>query len=240
MSLKLRISLFAFSILLAIITTVVLRKGRIPIKYSLLWYFSSLVVFLVAIFPFTIEFVANMLGQVFVENDTTKKISSPFNSVENIFKKFVLKKNFDAIKSSLLSDENGNLVLPEPVDAIIIDFHAEATSEKMTFTHFVDGKVSAVIGTHTHIPTADTCIFNNGTGFQSDAGMCGDYDSSIGMTFDTSLNLFTVRNPEIRLTVADKSISLCGVVIDINDNTGLTDKIEPFRISDRLSNTHNF
>lgn len=184
--------------------------------------------------------VANMLGQVFVENDTTKKISSPFNSVENIFKKFVLKRNFDAVKSSLLPDENGNLVLPEPVDAIIIDFHAEATSEKMTFTHFVDGKVSAVIGTHTHIPTADTCIFNNGTGFQSDAGMCGDYDSSIGMTFDTSLNLFTVRNPEIRLTVADKSISLCGVVIDINDNTGLTDKIEPFRISDRLSNTHNF
>lgn len=74
MSLKLRISLFAFSILLAIITTVVLRKGRIPIKYSLLWYFSSLVVFLVAIFPFTIEFVANMLGFTTLSNLITAMI----------------------------------------------------------------------------------------------------------------------------------------------------------------------
>ena len=168
------------------------------------------------------------MGKVFIENGTTKKISSPFQSVDDVLSKYILPIN--VTKSSI-----GN---KEIVNAIFIDIHAEATSEKMAFTHYVDGRVSAVIGTHTHIPTADACIFSGGTAYQSDAGMCGDYNSSIGMTVKSSLNLFFDRDPSIHLTVADGDISLCGVIIDIDNKTGLSTYINNFILSSRLKSTH--
>ena len=167
------------------------------------------------------------MGKVFIDNGTTKQVSSPFSAINEVLLKYSL-----PVKG--MSDSAKDIV-----NAIFIDIHAEATSEKMAFAHFIDGRVSAVIGTHTHVPTADTCILSGGTAYQSDAGMCGDYDSSIGMTVKSSLNLFTDRNPNIRLTVADGEVSLCGVIIEIDDATGLSISIDNFILSNRLKSTYS-
>ncbi len=171
--------------------------------------------------------VVGIMGKVFIDNGTTKQVSSPFSAIDEVLLKYSL-----PVKG--MSDSAKDIV-----NAIFIDIHAEATSEKMAFAHFIDGRVSAVIGTHTHVPTADTCILSGGTAYQSDAGMCGDYDSSIGMTVKSSLNLFTDRNPNIRLTVADGEVSLCGVIIEINDATGLSISIDNFILSNRLKSTYS-
>ena len=120
------------------------------------------------------------------------------------------------------------------VDAIFIDFHAEATSEKLCFAHFVDGRVSAVIGTHTHVPTADHQILNGGTGYLSDAGMCGDYDSSLGMDKEEPIQRFISKIPKGRFEAAEGEATLCGVAIETSDRTGLAEKISPLRIGPRL------
>ena len=127
-------------------------------------------------------------------------------------------------------------VLGSSVDAIFIDFHAEATSEKSCFAHFVDGRVSAVIGTHTHIPTADCQILNGGTAYQSDAGMCGDYDSSIGMDKEEPINRFVTKVPRGRFEAAMGEATLCGVGIEVDDKTGLATMIRPLRLGPRLEN----
>ena len=120
--------------------------------------------------------------------------------------------------------------------AIIVDFHAEATSEKMAFAHFADGRVSAVIGTHTHVPTADGQILPGGTAYVSDAGMCGDYDSVIGMEKTVSVRRFVTRMPpEKKPQPAEGEGTLCGVFLDIDDATGLARRIEPVRVGGRLS-----
>lgn len=123
------------------------------------------------------------------------------------------------------------------VDAIIVDFHAEATSEKMAMGHFLDGRVSLVVGTHTHIPTADTQILANGTAYQTDAGMCGDYDSVIGMKKDVSVRRFHRRLPTEKLSPAGGEATLCGVFIATDDQTGLASQIAPVRIGGRLPAT---
>ena len=87
-------------------------------------------------------------------------------------------------------DNLNSEILKTTCNAIVIDLHGEATSEKNAFGHFVDGKVSAVLGTHTHIPTSDARILDNGTAYQTDAGMCGDYNSVIGMNKENSINKF--------------------------------------------------
>jgi hypothetical protein len=120
-------------------------------------------------------------------------------------------------------------------DAIFVDFHAETTSEKMSIGHFLDGRVSAVIGTHTHVPTADHHILNGGTAYMSDAGMCGDYDSVIGMDKAEPLNRFIRKLPVERLKPAEGEATVCGVLIETDDATGLARGISPFRIGGRLS-----
>jgi 2',3'-cyclic-nucleotide 2'-phosphodiesterase len=120
--------------------------------------------------------------------------------------------------------------------AIIVDFHAEATSEKMAFGHFADGRVSAVIGTHTHVPTADAQILPGGTAFMSDAGMCADYDSVIGMQKEVSVRRFVTKMPpEKKPQPAEGEATLCGVFVAIDDATGLARRIEPVRVGGRLS-----
>ncbi|WP_164040661.1 YmdB family metallophosphoesterase, partial [Serratia marcescens] len=91
------------------------------------------------------------------------------------------------------------------------DFHAEATSEKQAFAHFVDGRASLVVGTHTHAPTADHRILPGGTAYLSDAGMCGDYDSVLGMQKDEPLRRFLQKTPGARLEAATGEGTLCGV-----------------------------
>ena len=121
------------------------------------------------------------------------------------------------------------------VQAIVIDLHAEATSEKMAFAHSFDGQVSLVVGTHTHCPSADSQILPGGTGFQSDAGMCGDYDSVIGMAKDGATLRFWRKMPGERLAPAEGAATICGVFLETDDRTGLATRIEPVRQGGRLS-----
>jgi 2',3'-cyclic-nucleotide 2'-phosphodiesterase len=119
--------------------------------------------------------------------------------------------------------------------AIVIDFHAEATSEKMAFGHFADGRVSAVLGTHTHIPTADAQLLEGGTAFIGDCGMCGDYDSVIGMQKAPSVRRFVTRMPGEKPKPAEGEGTLCGVFVAIDDRSGLAVRIEPVRVGGRLA-----
>jgi 2',3'-cyclic-nucleotide 2'-phosphodiesterase len=120
-------------------------------------------------------------------------------------------------------------------DAAIIDIHAEASSEKQAMGHFLDGKVSLVVGTHTHTPTADHQIFSNGTAFMTDAGMTGDYDSIIGMEKDEPVRRFLESTPGAKMEPALGPGTLCGVAVETDDRTGLAAMIAPVRLGGRLS-----
>ena len=120
-------------------------------------------------------------------------------------------------------------------DAILVDFHAETTSEKMAFGHFADGRVSLVVGTHTHVPTADCQILQNGTAFMSDAGMCGDYDSVIGMAKEEPIQRFLRKLPVERMRPAEGAATVCGVAVETDDKTGLAVKAAPIRVGGRLA-----
>jgi hypothetical protein len=129
-----------------------------------------------------------------------------------------------------LDRELGEGSLKSKADAIIVDIHAEATSEKQTIGHFLDGRVTAVIGTHTHVPTADDRVLPGGTAYMTDVGMCGDYDSVIGMDKAEPLQRFQSRIPRNRMEPATGEATLSGAVIEVDDATGLATAIAPFRI----------
>jgi 2',3'-cyclic-nucleotide 2'-phosphodiesterase len=120
------------------------------------------------------------------------------------------------------------------VDAIFVDFHGEATSEKMSMGHFCDGRASAVVGTHSHVPTADAQILPKGTAYMTDAGMCGDYDSVIGMQKEAAIARFVRKMPGERLQVAEGEATLCAVFIETDDASGLARRIAPLRLGGRL------
>ena len=122
-------------------------------------------------------------------------------------------------------------------DAVIVDIHAEATSEKMSMGHFCDGRASLVIGTHTHVPTADSQVLPGGTAYQTDAGACADYDSVIGNDKDEPLRRFTTRISQSRYKPAEGEATICGVFVETDDRTGLARRIEPIRLGGRLSQT---
>lgn len=125
--------------------------------------------------------------------------------------------------------------LAEQADAIILDVHAEATSEKQAMAHHFDGRVSLVVGTHTHVPTADHQILAGGTAFQSDAGMCGDYDSVIGMEKDEPINRFVTKIGRARFEPAGGEATICGLFVETDERTGLAKRVEPLRLGGRLS-----
>jgi metallophosphoesterase (TIGR00282 family) len=125
--------------------------------------------------------------------------------------------------------------LGQTVDAVVLDFHGEATSEKMAFAHFVDGRASCVVGTHTHVPTADWQILPGGTAYHTDIGMCGDYDSVIGMTKAVSVERFVRKMPTARLEAADGPATLCAIFVETDDATGLAKRIAPVRMGGRLA-----
>ncbi len=121
------------------------------------------------------------------------------------------------------------------VQAIVADFHAEATSEKLSYAHSFDGTVSVVVGTHTHVPSADHQVLPGGTAYLSDAGMCGDYDSVIGMGKQAAAARFWTKMPGERLHPADGEATVCGVFVVTDDRTGLALGVEPVRQGGRLS-----
>jgi len=124
--------------------------------------------------------------------------------------------------------------LGEVADAVLVDMHAEATSEKNAMGYFCDGRASLVVGTHQHIPTADTRILPNGTAYQTDAGMCGDYNSIIGMQVEEPLRRFTTRMRGGRFEPATGEGTLCGVFVETGAN-GMAVRAEPIRIGGQLS-----
>ena len=155
-------------------------------------------------------FVAQALGQVFMK----KPFADPFS----------------ALDQALKAAPRGGLA-----DAVIVDFHAEATSEKMGMGHWLDGRASLVVGTHTHVPTSDTMILPKGTAFQSDAGMCGDYHSVIGMEKTEPLRRFVTGMVKERFTPANDEATLSGVYVETDDRTGAATKVCPIRVGGTLS-----
>ncbi|HYD17256.1 MAG TPA: TIGR00282 family metallophosphoesterase [Patescibacteria group bacterium] len=125
--------------------------------------------------------------------------------------------------------------LGKDVNAIFIDFHGEASSEKMALGHYLDGRASFVVGTHTHVPSADARVLAKGTGYMTDAGMCGPYDSVIGMEASLAVNRFVRKVPGEKLYPADGPVTLCGVIAHIDNKTGLCTKAEPLRMGGSLS-----
>ncbi len=155
-------------------------------------------------------FVAQALGQVFMK----KPFSDPFSALDGALK---------------VAPRGGM------ADAVIVDFHAEVTSEKMAMGHWLDGRASLVVGTHTHVPTSDTMILPKGTAFQSDAGMCGDYNSVIGMEKAEPLRRFVTGMVKERFTPANGEATLSGVYVETDDRTGAATKVIPVRNGGQLS-----
>ena len=148
--------------------------------------------------------VINLMGNVFM-----RKSDDVFLTAKKICDKIVLKKN---------------------VDFLVVDFHGEITSEKMAIGHFLDGTSTCVFGTHTHIPTADTRILEKGTAYQTDIGMCGDYNSVIGMNKENSLKKFFKKKDSVKHFPAEGEATLSGIIVEADTNTGLAKKI--FRIAE--------
>ena len=137
---------------------------------------------------------------------------------------------FTALNDALVRNKLGR-----DADFILVDVHGEATSEKMALGHYADGRASLVVGTHTHIPTADHRILEGGTAYQTDAGMCGDYDSVIGMEKEAAMDRFLGRG-NARLSVAMGPITLCGVIVETL-GSGLASAIYPLRLGGVLAAT---
>ena len=146
-----------------------------------------------------------------------------------IFMKFQLDCPFRAADALLAPHKLGGTC-----DAIIVDFHGEATAEKMAMGHYLDGRVSLVVGSHTHVPTADTMILSHGTAYQTDAGMCGDYNSIIGFDKKISLANFTHKYKVDRLTPAGGEATLCGLLVETDNRSGLATKVTPVRHGGKL------
>ena len=125
--------------------------------------------------------------------------------------------------------------LGRDADAILVDIHAEATSEKMAVGHVCDGRASLVVGSHSHIPTADTRILPGGTAYQTDAGMCGDYDSVIGMVKKAAVDRFLNHGPRQRLEPAEGEATLCAVYVETDDASGLATRAQPLRLGGQVA-----
>jgi len=125
--------------------------------------------------------------------------------------------------------------LGEQADVIVIDFHGEASSEKQALAHHLDGRVTLVVGTHTHVPTSDYRILAGGTAFQTDVGMCGDYDSVIGMDKEEPLRRFLRKVPGERFVPATGSATIAGLAVEIDQDTGLATAVSPFRLGGTLN-----
>jgi len=119
--------------------------------------------------------------------------------------------------------------------AVVVDVHGEASSEKMALGHFLDGTVSLVVGTHSHVPTADAHVLAGGTAYMTDAGMCGDYDSVIGMKKEAAIHRFVRKLPGERLSPAEGEATVCGVLVETDDATGLARSAHPVRVGGRLA-----
>ena len=155
--------------------------------------------------------VLNLMGNVFM-----KKCDDVFESSKKFMERYNLKKDYDLL---------------------IVDFHGEITSEKTAMGHFFDGEASLVIGTHTHVPTNDARVLKSGTAYQTDAGMCGDYNSVIGMNKENSINRFLKKKSTKHFPAIGKA-TLSGVIVNCDVKTGLAVNVENFIQGGELKNSH--
>ena len=156
--------------------------------------------------------ITQVLGQVFMK----RAFDDPFSALDRVLRMHPL---------------GGS------VQATLVEIHCEATSEKMAVGHFCNGRASAVVGTHTHVPTADAMVLSQGTAYQSDAGMCGDYDSVIGMQKDEPLRRFVTGMGKGRFVPALGDATLCGLSFETNDKSGKAISAEMVRVGGCLGNT---
>tara|TARA_B100001057_G_scaffold364464_1_gene367306 strand:- start:4257 stop:5063 length:807 start_codon:yes stop_codon:yes gene_type:complete len=154
--------------------------------------------------------VLNLMGNVFM-----KKCEDVFEVAKKFLKEHMLRENYDLL---------------------VVDFHGEITSEKNAIGHFFDGKATLVVGTHTHIPTNDARILKNGTAYQTDAGMCGDYDSVIGMDKTNSISRF-LKEKSVKHFPAIGDATLSGVIVECDLKTGLSKNVESYIFGGQLKNT---
>jgi hypothetical protein len=157
--------------------------------------------------------IVQVLGQVFMK----RPYEDPFGKINEVLNSYPLKGQ---------------------IDASVVDIHCEATSEKMAMGHWCDGRASLCVGTHTHVPTADAMVLEKGTGYLTDAGMCGDYNSIIGMNKQEPLSRFVSGMIKSRFVPATEEATISGVYVEINSATGLAEKIEPFRRGGILFSTN--
>ena len=153
--------------------------------------------------------VINLMGNVFM-----RKTEDVFRTAEKIRKKIILKKN---------------------VDFLIVDFHGEITSEKMAIGHYLDGSTTCVVGTHTHVPTADTRVLQKGTAYQTDIGMCGDYNSVIGMNKENSIKRFLKQKDAVKHFPSEGEGTLSGIIIEADEKSGLAKKVYRIILGGTLS-----
>jgi calcineurin-like phosphoesterase len=196
--------------------------------------------------------VVHLLGQVFIKNN----LNCPFEVVEDFLKNYELNSppsscyasDLDRSKQPFGAVLPAKAVAPSPlnrgnmtsskilVDAIVVDMHAEATSEKMAMGKFLDGKVSMVVGSHTHIPTNDFHIMQNGTAYQTDTGMCGDYNSVIGMQEGIPIKSFLTKRRVGKMEPANGEATFCALLVEIDDETGMAKKVEAIKLDGTLMN----
>ena len=166
---------------------------------------------------------------IYFSKDQKYKIAV-INLMGNVF----MRKTEDVFK--VAKDINDKIILKKDVDFKIVDFHGEITSEKMAIGHFFDGNSTCVVGTHTHVPTADTRILDGGTAYQSDIGMCGDYNSVIGMNKDNSLKKFFKDKDALQHFPSKGEGTLSGIIVEGDHNTGLAKKVKRIIIGGSLRN----
>ncbi len=148
--------------------------------------------------------ITQLLGRVFME-----AVDSPVQAIDTLLKNYTLGKN---------------------IAAIFVDIHGEATSEKLALGHYLDGRVSAVAGTHTHVPTADATIRDGGTAYITDVGMCGNYNSVLGFEKEAPISRITQKYDGARLVPCTGGGSFCGIYVETDDKTGLATHIERIEI----------
>ena len=166
---------------------------------------------------------------IFLSKDKKYKVAV-INLMGNVF----MRKTEDLFTAA--KKLQNKIKLKENADFIIVDLHGEITSEKMAMGHYFDGKATAVVGTHTHVPTADTRILDNGTAYQTDIGMCGDYNSVIGMNKENSVMKFLNDAKAQRHFPAVGQSTLSGIIVETDITTGLANKIERFILGGVLNN----
>lgn len=153
--------------------------------------------------------VINVMGRIFMD-----PLDDPFRMVDQALSEYTL---------------------GQRADFVLVDIHAEATSEKMAMGHFADGRATLVVGSHSHVPTADAQVLPGGTAYQTDAGMCGDYNSVIGMEKEEPLRRFTTKIGGGRFVPANGEATLCGVFVESDDATGRARRVAPVRVGGRLA-----